>query len=198
VSGVLARTGLALVLLALVPASADAACHSQALGLTNNGRLACGVQLPAETDALVTWDGVLGRSPNRGSRRWGTQKLVDTVERLSIDYGVRFPIGPRLVVADMSRRHGGQFGREFGGVGHASHQNGLDVDVYYPRRDGLEMPPEKPSLIDRRRAQWLVNRVAHTARFVFIGPNTGLAPPNRRVQYLPSYHDNHFHLRIWP
>jgi murein endopeptidase len=190
------------VLLALLSAiatpTAGAACESRALGLTNHGRLACGVQLPAETDALVTWDGVLGRSPNRGWRRWGTRKLVDTVERLSVDYGVRFPIGPRLVVADMSRPHGGQFGVEFGGVGHASHQNGLDVDIYYPRRDGLEMPPEKPSLIDRRRAQWLVNRVARTAHFVFIGPNTGLKPPNRRVQYLPSYHDNHFHLRIWP
>jgi murein endopeptidase len=191
--------GLAIVLLLvlLVPASANA-CRSRARGLTNNGRLACGVQLPAETDALVTWDGVLGRGPDRGWRRWGTSKLVDTVENLSVDYGVRFPIGPRLVVGDLSRPHGGPFGVEFGGVGHASHQNGLDVDIYYPRLDGLEQPPEKPSLIDRRRAQWLVNRVARTAHFVFIGPNTGLKPPNRRVQYLPAYHDNHFHLRVWP
>jgi murein endopeptidase len=188
----------ALVLLLLVPVASAEACTSRAVGLTNDGRLACGVQLPSETDALVTWDGVLGRSPDRGWRRWGTSKLVDTVEQLSIDYGVRFPIGPRLVVGDMSRRHGGPFGVEYGGVGHASHQNGLDVDIYYPRLDGLEQPPEKPSLIDRRRAQWLVNRVARTAHFVFIGPHTGLKPPNRHVQYLPSYHDNHFHLRIWP
>ena len=180
-----------------LPASASA-CRSRAVGQTNHGRLVCGVQLPAETDALVTWDGVLGRSPNRGWRRWGTSKLVDTVEQLSIDYGVRFPIGPRLVVGDLSRQHGGPFGVEFGGVGHASHQNGLDVDIYYPRLDGLEQPPEKPCLIDRQRAQWLVNRVARTAHFVFIGPHTGLRPPNSRVQYLPYYHDNHFHLRIWP
>ena len=143
--------GLALVLVTLVPASADAACHSRAVGLPNNGRLVCGVQLPGETDALVTWDGVLGQGPNRDWRRWGTSKLVDTIEKLSVDYGVRFPIGPRLVVGDLSRRHGGPFGVDFGGVGHASHQNGLDVDIYYPRLDGLEQPPEKPSLIDRRR-----------------------------------------------
>ena len=31
------------------------------------------------------------------------------------------------------------FGRRFGGLGHASHQNGLDVDVYYPRIDGREL-----------------------------------------------------------
>src|SRR3954471_592331 len=178
--------------------SADAACRSRALGLTNSGRLACGVQLPAETDALVTWDFPLARSPNRGWRRWGTSKLVDEVEEISLDYGTRFPIGPRLVVGDLSRRHGGPFGVEFGGVGHASHQNGLDADIYYPRRDGLEAAPETPSEIDRRRAQWLVNRVARGAHFVFIGPHTGLRPPGRQVQYLPENHDNHMHLRIWP
>jgi murein endopeptidase len=189
---------LVLALLLVVPGVADAACHSRALGETNHGRLSCGVQLPEETDALVTWDFPLGLSPNRGWRRWGTQKLIDTVELLSLDYGTRFPIGPRLVVGDLSRPHGGPFGEEFGGVGHASHQNGLDVDIYYPRRDGLELPPVKPSQIDRRRAQWLVDRAARGAHFVFIGPNTGLKPPGRQVQFLPAYHDNHFHLRIWP
>jgi murein endopeptidase len=189
----------ALLLLVLVPATAaEGACRSRALGQTNAGRLSCGVQLPGETDALVTWDSVLGASPSRGWRRWGTSKLVHTVEQLSIDYGVRFPIGPRLVVGDMSRRHGGPFGVEYGGVGHASHQNGLDVDIYYPRLDGLEMPPESPSLIDRPRAQWLVNRAARGAHFVFIGPHTGLRRTHAWVQYLPAYHDNHFHLRIWP
>src|ERR1700712_4876766 len=188
------RLILALVALAMLPASAAAACHSRPVGLPQHGRLVCGVQLPADNAELVSWDGVLQQSPNRGWRRWGTRKLVDTIDLLALDYGVRFPIGPRLVVGDLSRRHGGPFGVEFGGVGHASHQNGLDVDIYYPRLDGLEQPPEKPSLIDRKRAQWLVTRVPHFAQFVFIGPHTGLKPPNRHVQYLPSYHDNHFHL----
>jgi murein endopeptidase len=186
------------VLVFVPAAAADAACVSRALGLPQQGRLACGVQLPGETDALVTWDFPLERSPNRGWRRWGTSKLVREVEQISIDYGVRFPIGPRLVVGDLSRRGGGPFGVEYGGVGHASHQNGLDVDIYYPRLDGLEIPPERPSLIDRRRAQWLVNRVSRGAHFVFIGPNTGLRRTHRWVQYLPAYHDNHMHLRIWP
>src|SRR3954467_1804934 len=122
--------------LALVPASAGAACRSRALGLPQAGRLSCGVQLPAETDALVTWDFVLGRSPNRGWRRWGTAKLVSEVEQLSIDYGVRFPIGPRLVVGDLSRHHGGPFGVEFGGVGHASPPNRPRVGNYQPPGGG--------------------------------------------------------------
>jgi murein endopeptidase len=192
------RAALALLLVLLVPATADAACRSRAVGLTNHGRLACGVQLPGETDAMITWDSPLGRSPSRGWRRWGTQKLVDRIEDIAIDYGVRFPIGPRLVVGDLSRPNGGEFGTRYGGVGHASHQNGLDVDIYYPRLDGQETPPEEPSLIDRKRAQWLVNRAARGAQYVFIGPNTGLRPPARYVQFLPAYHDNHLHLRIRP
>jgi murein endopeptidase len=199
------RAGIAIVLGAaalqapLASAGPPATCQSRAVGQTNHGRLVCGVQLPDETAALATWDGVLGVSPNRGWRRWGTQKLIDFVEELSLDYGTRFPIGPRLVVGDLSRPHGGPFGERYGGVGHASHQNGLDVDIYYPRRDGLEQPPERPQLVDRARAQWLVDRAARAgARFVFIGPNVGLRRTRASVQYLPAYHDNHMHVRIYP
>ena len=77
-------------------------------------------------------------------------------------------------------------------------RTGFDVDVYYPRLDGLELPPERPSLIDRVRAQWLVNRAARDAQFVFIGPHTGLRRSHPWVQYLPAYHDNHMHVRIRP
>jgi murein endopeptidase len=193
------RLALLVVLVWLAVPAVATACTSRAVGLPQHGRLVCGVQLPADDPALVTWDGVLGVTPNRWWRRWGTQKLIDTVELIALDYGTRYPIGPRLVVGDLSRPHGGPFGTEFGGVGHASHQNGLDADIYFPRRDGLEMPPETPSLVDRRRAQWLVNRAARAdAQFVFIGPHVGLRRPSRNVQYLPAYHDNHLHLRIYP
>ena len=50
-----------------------------------------------------------------------------------------------MAVGDLSRRHGGDFGPRFGYIGHASHQNGLDVDVYYPRADGRELAPRGAS-----------------------------------------------------
>lgn len=184
---------LALLLAAPAAASADEPlCESRPLGLPNDGRLLCGVQLPAGDDALVSWDPILSRSPNRGWRRWGTQKLINTIDLIAIDYAERFPIGPRLVVGDLSRTRGGKLG------GHDSHQNGLDVDIYYPRRDGLETAPERVALVDRRRAQWLVNRAARAdAQYVFIGPRVGLRAPRRFVQRL-VHHDNHLHLRIRP
>ena len=43
-------------------------------------RLRHAVQLPAESFDYVTWDPVLKRTPNRGRRRWGTTKLVETTQ----------------------------------------------------------------------------------------------------------------------
>jgi murein endopeptidase len=101
-----------------------------------------------------------------------------------------------VAVADISRRNGGRFGREFGGLGHASHQNGLDVDIPYPRRDGTEAAPSKPSQVDLRLAQDLVNRfVAAGAVYIFVGPHLKLRGPRRVVQKLVN-HDDHMHVRF--
>jgi murein endopeptidase len=180
------------------PEPATPSGPSRAIGKPWHGRLVNGVQLPEAGPGFLTWDDPLNRMPNRADRRWGTTTLVRITEQVLAGYQEAHSGALPVLVGDLSRPHGGTFGERYGGLGHASHQNGLDVDIYYPRLDGLEQPPEKPSLIDRERAQWLVNRVARTAHFVFIGPHTGLRPPNSRVQYLQAYHDNHFHLRIWP
>jgi murein endopeptidase len=181
---------------AALAAPAQARCESQPIGKPWHGHLACGVQLPEQTDYLVTWDNALQTPFNRPWRRWGTGKLVVTTETIAAEYHVRF--GGRLVIGDLSRPHGGRFGRHYGGEGHASHQNGLDVDIYFPRRDRAELPPFKPADVDRARAQWLVNRAALDAQVAFIGPHVRLHRPSRNVQYL-AHHDNHLHLRIhWP
>jgi murein endopeptidase len=106
------------------------------------------------------------------------------------------PRAPRMAVGDLSRPHGGDFGPQFGYIGHASHQNGLDVDVYYPRADGRELAPGDAGEIDRRLSQELVDRfLAAGAQVIFVGPNTGLRGPPERVQPL-VHHDNHLHVRL--
>jgi murein endopeptidase len=86
--------------------------RSRALGKPfRNGRLVEGVQLPAETGHLVTWDPVRDSVPNRGWRRWGTDRLVRTVLEVAAGYAAAHPDAPRLVVGDLSRPHGGEFGR---------------------------------------------------------------------------------------
>jgi len=155
-----------------------------------------GVQLPDEGRDFFTWDPINRMSPNREWRRWGTDRLVRTVLDVLAAYRTANPDAPRVGIGDLSRPHGGHFGREFGGLGHVSHQNGLDVDVYYPRRDRREREARSPAMVDQRLSQDLVDRfVAAGARYVFTGPRLSLRGPRRIVQEL-AHHDDHLHVRL--
>jgi hypothetical protein len=172
--------------------------RSRALGRPNHGRLVHGVELPAAGAHFVTVDPVTGKGRNPAWRRYGTDRLVRVLVRVAAAYAAAHPDAPRLVVGDLSRPHGGRFGRELGGDGHRSHQNGLDADVFYPRRDGLERVPTRVGQVDRGLAQDLVDRFVRAgARYVFVGPRTRLRGPAKVVMALAN-HDDHLHVRIRP
>ena len=207
---------LALLLLLALPATADAMQidgpptlvvapavdppiawrESRAVGKPYAGRLVRGVQLPAEGRDFWTYDWGTRLSPNRPWRRWGTDRLVRTLLDVIGEYRAAHPDAPRVGIADLSRRYGGPFGRNFGGLGHVSHQNGLDVDILYPRIDRLERRAYHPALVDDALAQELVDRfVAAGAVYVFTGPRLSLHGPRRVVVKL-AHHDDHMHVRI--
>jgi murein endopeptidase len=164
---------------------------SISLGRPDHGTLVRGVRFPAEGQAFFTWDPIRHRSPDRPWRRYGNDRLVRIVLRVVATYARAHPDAPRVGIGDFSRPHGGYFGPK-----HASHQNGLDVDVYYPRLDRRERPPVQAAQIDRPLAQDLLNRfVAAGAVRIFVGPNTHLRGPASVVQILWN-HDNHMHVRI--
>ena len=178
------------------PAPEIAYRHSVPVGVWWNGALRRGVQMPAEGPDWFTWDPVRKRIPNRGWRRWGTDRLVRTVLGVIEQYRLENALAPRVGIGDLSRTHGGDFGARFGGLGHASHQNGLDADIYYPRMDGQERRPYKPSQVDVDLAQDLVDRfVAAGARVIYVGPSLGLEGPRKRVVPLVQ-HDDHLHVRL--
>jgi penicillin-insensitive murein endopeptidase len=164
---------------------------SRALGSAAGGSLARGVQLPPGDSTFFTWDPLLHCRPDRAWRRWGTDGLVRLVLHVASVYAARHPRAPRLGLGDLSRPRGGWFGPR-----HVSHQNGLDVDVYYPRLDRRERPPTKVAQIDLSLAQALVDLFVQAgATRVFVGPHTGLRGPSAVVQVLEG-HDNHLHVRI--
>ena len=170
---------------------------SVAVGLPFNGRLIRGLELPASGVGFVSWDAILHHSPNRGWRRFGTDRLIGFIEKLGAEWKRAHPTAPRLLVGDLSRTHGGPFGSSYGGLGHGSHQNGLDADIYYPRRDGTERAVTRVSQIDHRLAQDLVNRIVRRGvQYAFVGPHTGLTGPHGVVIKLVN-HDDHVHVRIW-
>ena len=170
---------------------------SVAVGTPEAGRLARGVRLPAAGPAHFSWDPVLRRRPDRDWRRWGTDELVRTTLRVLRRFERRHPGAPPVGVGDLSLRRGGYFGPEVsGGIGHASHQNGLDVDVYYPRLDRRLRPPETVAEVDVELAQELVDLFVEAgAVTIYVGPNLPLVGPPQVVSPLVN-HDNHLHVRI--
>jgi murein endopeptidase len=170
---------------------------SVAVGTPGAGSLVRGVRLPAQGRAFFTWDPVLKRQPNRDWRRWATDDLVRTTLRVLRHFARLHPHAPRVGVGDLSLRDGGYFGPEVGGgIGHATHQNGLNVDVYYPRLDRRERPPERPDQVDVHLAQDLVDLfVAAGATTVYVGPNLPLTGPAGVVVPLVN-HDNHLHVLL--
>ena len=170
---------------------------SRAVGRPWAGRLVNGRQLPDEGVGYFTFDSALRATPSRGWRRWATAATISRTLSVLDDFAAANRGAPRLGVGDLSRPRGGPFDRRYGGLGHASHQNGLDVDVYYPRVDRREIPPGRPADVDRRLAQDLVNRfVAAGAEMVFVGPSLRLRGPRAVVMPL-VHHDDHLHVR-WP
>jgi hypothetical protein len=169
---------------------------STALGRPDAGRLVNGVLLPSKSRHFVTWDPELKRSPNRALRRHSTDATIRRLLAVVNAYAAAHPRAPRVVVGDLSRPRGGDFGRRYGKIAHVSHQNGLDVDIYYPRRDGRERAPLRPTQVDRVLSQELVNRfVAAGASRIFVGRQFGFRGPPTIVQPWPK-HGDHFHVRF--
>jgi murein endopeptidase len=178
------------------PPASEPAAPSRALGRPTDGSLLRGVQLPAEGPDHYTWDPVLERFPSRGWRRWGTDRLVATVQDVLAEVRGRHPELPRLAIGDLSRPSGGRFGRTKDFIGHASHQNGLDVDIYYPRDDRRKGKPRTVDQVSRRGAQLLVDAFVDAgAQYVFVGLNVGLTGPPKVVQAI-AHHDDHLHVRL--
>ena len=108
-------------------------------------------------------------------------------------YRLSHPNAPRVVIGDISREGGGPMTDE-----HVSHQNGLDVDVYYPRVDRTLRAPIESDQIDHRLAQALLDRfVAAGAQMIFVGYSTGLRGPAGIVIPYPN-HEFHMHVRFPP
>jgi len=183
----------------------------RAIGFYSKGCLAGGVQLPATGSA---WQAMrLSRN-----RNWGHPQLVELVKRLAIEAKAQDG-WPGLLVGDLAQPRGGPMLS-----GHASHQVGLDADVWLnpmPDRELTRKERENISAISviKNRKQvnpkiWtdaharLIRRAAsypEVAR-IFVHPPIkkalcDWAPKGSDLSWLkkvrPYYgHHYHFHIRI--
>jgi murein endopeptidase len=159
-------------------------------GLQYSGSLSSGTQLPVEGPDWVTWNPVEDRVPNRPGRLYGNERTIRAVLAVAAAYRAAHPDAAPVLVGDISFAGGGPMEQ------HRSHQNGLDVDIYYPRLDGVLRAPVTKEQIDRRLAQDLVDRfVAAGAKIVFVGYSIGLRGPSEVVVPYPN-HGDHMHVRF--
>jgi penicillin-insensitive murein endopeptidase len=116
-------------------ATTPAPITARAIGSYARGCLAGGVSLP---NRFPEWQ-VMRVSRHRN---WGHPRLLDFLERFAAD--ARALDGwPGLLVGDMSQPRGGPML-----TGHASHQIGLDVDIWLtPMPDRILTPQERESMI---------------------------------------------------
>ena len=138
----------------------------------------------------MTWNPNTDSVPNLRHRLYGNERTIRAILSVIGAYRAAHADAPRVVVGDISLRDGGSMDQ------HVSHQNGLDVDVYYPRLDRRLSAPIATGQIDRELAQDLLDRfVAAGAQTVFVGYSTGLRGASGVVVPYPN-HENHMHVRF--
>jgi hypothetical protein len=118
--------------------------------------------------------------------RWGNCRVVRAVLHGIAVYRRRNPDAPLVAVGDMGLRHGGRI------AGHATHQNGRQIDLCYPRRDRRRREPPRAGLVDMRLARELVRAMLDAGAYrVLVGPHIRIRTSGRVMRW-PN-HDNHLH-----
>ncbi|MDB5572233.1 MAG: peptidase penicillin-insensitive murein endopeptidase [Hyphomicrobiales bacterium] len=122
--------------------TSPASMETRSIGFYSRGCLAGGAALPVDDDA---WQ-VMRLSRNRN---WGHPSLLATVERIARRAKAE-GVWPGLLVGDMAQPRGGPMR-----TGHASHQIGLDADIWLtamPSRTLSRVEREEMSATDVVRA----------------------------------------------
>jgi penicillin-insensitive murein endopeptidase len=200
---------LLFVLFGFSYAQADETTPPQAIGFYSNGQLTHADKFPYDGPGFMK----LFIQRDRG---WVTQDLMDLVMKTAGIVKANYPEGERLQIADVASIHGGQLSL------HESHQNGLDADIAYYRRDHREQGQYDAGLdevfvannkvtpnFDSTRNWFIFQELVKTGliKRIFVDLaikqfycnsvtiNTESTEILRRLRVWPN-HDDHFHMRV--
>ncbi|MDI7862909.1 penicillin-insensitive murein endopeptidase [Rhizobiaceae bacterium n13] len=136
-------------------------------GFYSKGCLAGGVAIPTDGP---TWQAMrLSRN-----RRWGHPQMIALIERLSND-AAQYDGWPGLLLGDISQPRGGPMLN-----GHASHQIGLDADIWL-----TPMPPRTLSSSEREELPF--TSMLQKGKFLKIDPNRWTQAHARLIMRAASY-----------
>lgn len=100
---------------------------AQAIGVYDNGRLVNPDALPLDGQGFL-------KIFRERKRNFGSLDLISVIEAAAKELHRDIPATEVVQIGDISDKDGGRLG------GHGSHQNGLDADVVYFRKDHRVMP----------------------------------------------------------
>lgn len=139
----------------------------KSLGFYAKGCLSGGVAIPTDGP---TWQAMrLSRN-----RRWGHPQMIALIERLSDD-AARYDGWPGLLLGDISQPRGGPMLN-----GHASHQIGLDADIWL-----TPMPSRTLSAAERENQPF--TSMLEKDKFLKIDPNRWTPAHARLIMRAASY-----------
>jgi murein endopeptidase len=161
--------------------------HSRSIGSPGNGALVDGVLFPATGPDHFAWNFRRQRIGGSDRTRWGHCRVVRAVLAGIAAYRRRNPDAPAVAVGDMSLRHGGEID------GHSTHENGRQIDLYFPRGDRRLREPHALAQIDLRLARELVRAMLGAgADRLLIGPHVRIPTPPGVIRW--PHHDDHLHV----
>lgn len=140
---------------------------SRSTGKPQYGRLINGERL---REGSGYWVRTAGRS-------WAANKTIRLLTKVLPRVKKRWPKAPELMVGDLSREGGGHF------PPHASHQNGLDVDIaYYHLKAKKKKHPRHfkvatPSTLDAKKTWYLFKAFLDTGEVDYIFVDYSLQAP---------------------
>jgi murein endopeptidase len=159
---------------------------SRSIGTPGSGHLANGVLFPATGPDHFTWNFREQQIGGSDRTRWGNCRVVRAVLRGLSEYRRRNPEAPPVAVGDMSLRHGGEID------GHSTHENGRQVDLYFPRRDRGLREPHTVGQVDLQLTRELVRAILRAGAYrVLIGPRIRIRTPAQVIRW--PHHDDHLH-----
>jgi penicillin-insensitive murein endopeptidase len=183
----------------------------QPVGFYAKGCMSGAVALPADGP---TWQAMrLSRN-----RRWGNPAMIALLEQLSKD-AAKYDGWPGLLIGDIAQPRGGPMAN-----GHASHQVGLDADVWLTPMPSHRMTAQEredmpftsmlqkdkfltvdPKIWTESRARLLMQAASYPeVERIFVNPaikkkmcDTWVGDRTNLGKLRPEYgHDSHFHIRI--
>ena len=159
---------------------------SRSIGSPGYGHLVHGVLFPATGPDHFAWNWREQRIGGSDRTRWGHCRVVRAVLRGIAAYRRRNPEAPPVAVGDMGLRHGGEID------GHSTHENGRQIDLYYPRRDRRLREPHTVGQVDMRLSGELVRAMLRAgARTVLTGPSIRIRASAGVLRW--PHHDDHLH-----